>query len=124
MSRPLVLVVEDDPSVRMTLAFVLEDEGFGVLEAADGEAALQLVTSELPDVILLDHVMPKMAGGEVYSVLRRNPETRDIPVFVLSGMTPRDDDDWVGAYFIGKPFNPDDLVEQIREVLAERSRDG
>jgi CheY-like chemotaxis protein len=113
-----VLVVEDDASVRMTLSFVLEDEGFAVLEAEDGEEALRLATSERPNVILLDNVMPKMGGPQVLAALRADEVTRDIPVFILSGMTPRADNEWAGAHFIGKPFSPDALVDEIRSVLA------
>jgi CheY-like chemotaxis protein len=118
LDRPVVLVVEDDASVRMTLSFVLEDEGFAVLEAEDGEEALRLATSERPNVILLDNVMPKMGGPQVLAALRADEVTRDIPVFILSGMTPRADNEWAGAHFIGKPFSPDALVDEIRSVLA------
>lgn len=119
MNRPVVLIVEDDASVRMTLSFVLEDEGFAVLEAEDGEEALRLATSERPNVILLDSVMPKLGGPQVLAALKENKTTSDIPVFILSGMTPRADTDWAGAHFIGKPFSPDELVQKIRNVLSE-----
>ncbi|MGH2787532.1 MAG: response regulator transcription factor [Actinomycetota bacterium] len=117
--RPVVLVVEDDASVRMTLSYVLEDEGFAVLEAVDGEEAMRLATTEHPSVILLDSVMPKMGGPEVLAALKEDEATSDIPVFILSGMTPKEDTEWAGAHFIGKPFSPDDLVERIRSVLAD-----
>jgi DNA-binding response OmpR family regulator len=119
VNRPVVLVVEDDASVRMTLSFVLEDEGFAVLEAEDGEEALRLATSERPNVILLDSVMPKLGGPQVLAALKENEATSEIPVFILSGMTPRADTEWAGAHFIGKPFSPDELVTKIRGVLSE-----
>ena len=119
MNRPVVLVVEDDASVRMTLSFVLEDEGFAVLEAEDGEEALRLATSERPNVILLDSVMPKLGGPQVLAALKENEVTSEIPVFILSGMTPRADTEWAGAHFIGKPFSPDELITKIRGVLSE-----
>jgi two-component system, OmpR family, phosphate regulon response regulator PhoB len=119
VNRPVVLVVEDDASVRMTLSFVLEDEGFAVLEAEDGEEALRLATSERPNVILLDSVMPKLGGPQVLAALKENEVTSEIPVFILSGMTPREDTEWAGAHFIGKPFSPDELVTKIRGVLSE-----
>lgn len=118
--RPVVLVAEDDPSVRMTLEFVLEDEGFGVLVAADGEEALRLSTTHHPDAILLDQVMPKMDGRRVHAALRADEATRSIPVFVLSGMARMEEDDWPDAYFIGKPFSPEDLVEKIRARLERK----
>jgi DNA-binding response OmpR family regulator len=118
----LVLIAEDDPSVLMTLEWILGDEGFGVVTARDGREAMQLATARRPDVILLDQVMPKMTGKEVLSALRKDDATRDIPVFVLTGMTPDDQDDWVGAHFIAKPFSPDDLVKRIRRVLESGAR--
>jgi DNA-binding response OmpR family regulator len=117
MDKPRVLVAEDDASVRMTLEFVLEDEGFDVLIAEDGERALEVARSEHPDVILLDQIMPKMDGKQVFMALRDDAATSAIPVLVLSGMV-RERDDWPGAYFVGKPFSPEELVKRIREVLG------
>lgn len=117
MTAPLVLVAEDDPGVRMSLELALDVEGFEVVTASDGERALALATSKLPDVILLDHFMPKLAGKDVLAALRSQPETRHIPVLVLSGMDPSSSSEWEGAHFIGKPFAPDDLVAKIRQVM-------
>jgi DNA-binding response OmpR family regulator len=104
--------------VRMTLEFVLEDEGFSVVLAEDGEQALALALSETPDVILLDQIMPKLDGKQVLTALRESASTRDIPVLVLTGMARGAPEDWPGAHFVGKPFSPDELVERIRKVLA------
>jgi CheY-like chemotaxis protein len=120
MDKPIVLVAEDDASVRMTIEFVLQDEGFEVVLAADGEQALRLAKKMLPHVILLDQVMPKLDGHGVLSALRDDEATRGIPVFVLTGMS-RSQGDWPGAHFVGKPFSPDDLVERIRETIATTS---
>lgn len=113
-----VLVAEDDPSVRMTIEFVLKDEGFDVLLAEDGEQALSLALEAKPDVILLDQIMPKLDGKEVLAALRRDDSTKDIPVLVLTGMARGEPSEWPGATFVGKPFSPDALVQRIREVLA------
>jgi CheY-like chemotaxis protein len=117
--RPLVLVAEDDPSVRMTLEFVLEDEGFDVLVAEDGEAALRVAEDRIPDVILLDQMMPKMDGKQVLLALKQDEATSSIPVLVLSGMARGDEEEWPGAQFVGKPFSPEDLIERIRHVIRE-----
>ena len=114
----LVLVAEDDQSVRMTIEFVLKDEGFEVLLAEDGEQALSMALEANPDVILLDQIMPKMDGKEVLTALRAEESTRDIPVLVLTGMARGEPSEWPGATFVGKPFSPDALVARIREVLA------
>ena len=127
--QPVILVAEDDESVRMTLEFVLEDEGFEVLLAADGEEALGIALDRLPDAILLDQLMPKLNGRQVLDVLQVRDETRSIPVFILSGMDPtlrmpgaEGDiaDQWRGAQFVGKPFDPDELVASIRRALVGR----
>lgn len=120
MDKPVVLVAEDDASVRMTIEFVLRDEGFDVVLASDGEQALKLARAMAPDVILLDQMMPKLDGHQVLSALRDDEATRDVPVFVLSGMS-RSRGDWPGAHFVGKPFSPDDLVDRIRKALAAAS---
>ena len=117
MSDHLILVAEDDPSVRLTLEFVLKDEGFDVLCASDGEQALAHALEVKPSVILLDQIMPKMDGKEVLAALREQEATKDIPVFVLSGMGRGKANEWPGAEFIGKPFSPEELVNRIRKAL-------
>lgn len=118
MAQPVVLVAEDDASVRMTIEFVLKDEGFDVLLAEDGEEAVRMAQDSLPDVILLDQIMPKMDGKEVLTALRSHEPTAEIPVLVLSGMARGEERDWPGAQFIGKPFSPEFLVDRIRGALG------
>ena len=116
-SQPVVLVAEDDPSIRLALEFVLKYEGFDVVFAEDGVKALELAKNDLPDIILLDHVMPKMDGKEVFAALKDHEPTRTIPVLVLTGMSRSETNEWAGADFIGKPFSPDELVERIRVAI-------
>lgn len=118
MRRPLVLVAEDDFNVRLTLEIVLEDEGFEILMAADGEEALRAARESHPDVILLDQIMPKLDGKQVLHALRQDDATRDIPVLVLSGMERGLASEWPGAEFVGKPFSPEELVKRIRGILS------
>ena len=96
---------------------MLKLEGFDVVFAEDGEKALEMARNGRPDVILLDHVMPKMDGKEVFARLKDHESTSDIPVLVLTGMTRVHSTDWQGADFITKPFNPDDLVARIRGAI-------
>lgn len=114
-----MLVAEDDPSVRLAIEFVLKYEGFDILFAQDGEQALRVALESVPDVILLDQLMPKMDGLEVFGELKSNESTSTIPVLVLSGVVEEQQDGWDGAEFVGKPFSPEDLVERIRAVVKE-----
>ncbi|MGH2699379.1 MAG: response regulator [Actinomycetota bacterium] len=121
--KPLVLIAEDDAGVRMTLEFVLGDEGFEVISAEDGEQALNLAVERSPDAILLDGMMPKLTGKQVLAALRALEATAATPVFVLTGMDPSFESaggaatEWPGAHFVGKPFDPDTLVAGIRRAL-------
>ena len=101
----------------MTIEVVLEEEDFDLLFASDGEEALEIARSKLPGLILLDRNMPVMDGKEVFDALRREDATCGIPVMVLSGMSPGSAHDWPGAEFIGKPFDPDDLIERVHAAL-------
>ena len=116
-ARPKVLVAEDDPSVRLTIELVLEDEGFEVVLAEDGERALDIAFTKSLDAILLDVMMPKLDGEQVFARLREDERTAAIPVFVLSGLARDAGEHWAGAYFVGKPFDPDALVRSIRKTL-------
>jgi DNA-binding response OmpR family regulator len=117
-AKPVVLVAEDDPSVRMAIEYVLEGEGFEVLVAEDGERALAMARTKSPDAILLDQMMPKLDGKQVLLKLKESETTAEIPVLVLTGMSRGAPGEWPGAHFVGKPFAPDDLVECIRGVLG------
>jgi DNA-binding response OmpR family regulator len=114
-----ILIAEDDPSVRFTLEFLLQDEGYEVLLAEDGEQAFDLAKAHLPDMILLDHIMPKMDGREVAVALREDPATTSIPILMLSGMGPDRDTAVEGVDYIGKPFSPDELAARLKKALGD-----
>lgn len=82
--QPRVLLVEDEPAQRTVLAYNLEAEGFAVTQADNGEDAMVLVDEEEPDIIILDWMMPKVSGIEVCRRLKMRPETRSIPIIMLS----------------------------------------
>lgn len=113
-----ILLADDDAELRSLLREFLEGEGFAVLEAADGAAALQQARKERPDVMVLDIMMPAMSGTEVLKQLRRESE---LPVIML---TARGDDlDRILGLELGaddylpKPCNPRELVARIRAIL-------
>ena len=82
--QPRVLVVEDEPAQLEILAYNLESDGFLVSRARDGEEALLLIREDVPDVIVIDWMMPHLSGIEVCRRLKSNSETRSIPVIILS----------------------------------------
>jgi len=83
-NRTRIVVVEDDCWIRCVLHDVLADEGFAVLEAADGRTALRLIAASQPDLVVLDLAMPDFSGVDVLRSLRGDERTRDLPVVVLS----------------------------------------
>jgi len=116
-----VLVVEDDPVIVELVQAQLENAGFSVESAQDGQEGMQKTFDSLPDVIVLDLSMPRVDGFEMLRQLRASRIFRDIPVLVLSARSSRQD--VVAAISLGakdymvKPFNGRDLVGRIRELL-------
>ena len=121
MSRPLVLVVEDEAALATMLRYNLEKQGFRVDEAGDGQEALTRISEAPPDLVLLDWMLPMMSGIEVCRQIRRRPETRDLPVIMVTART--DDQDAVRGLntgaddYITKPFNMEALLARMRALL-------
>src|SRR5215472_16698503 len=84
---PRVLVADDDPVVRSIVAMNLQDEGYQVIEAADGDEAVWLARRAIPDLMVLDVMMPGLDGLDVLSILRDHPNTADIPVVLVTART-------------------------------------
>ena len=84
MDKKKVLIVEDDAVLVNALTLALEDEGYDILVATDGEEAERVVLKEVPDLILLDLLLPIKSGFEVLKVVRGNPDTKDISVVILT----------------------------------------
>jgi DNA-binding response OmpR family regulator len=115
-----VLLVEDDAWIRTFLHDVLADDGYDVVDAADGRTGLRLVTEKEPDVVLLDLAMPEVTGVDVLHEIRRVPATRDLPVLVLSAfprvLSPTDTQSV--SCVLSKPVNVDELLAQVRHALC------
>ncbi len=116
-----VLVVDDDDDVRGVIVTALEDAGYACIQARNGREGVQLARSELPDLVILDIVMPELSGDEAQRVLRHDPRTRYIPVIFVTGQGKSRDkaarllggaDDYVS-----KPFAIDELVARVSAVL-------
>lgn len=119
--QPNVLIVEDEPSLVELLSYNLEKAGFQIHIARDGEEALLAVEERKPDLILLDWMLPYVSGIEICRRIRRNPETRNVPIIILTARGEENDrirgleagaDDYVV-----KPFSPSELVARVRAVL-------
>ena len=120
-----VLVVDDDPAMCKLLRMMLEPEGFEVLEALSGVRALTVTRRELPDVVLLDIMMPDMDGFDVCRELKLDFLTKDIPIIFVtakSGHEHLDRGMSLGAQgYITKPFRPEALIEKLCEVTGKSS---
>ena len=119
--RPVVLLAEDEPAQREVLAYNLDAEGFRVVPADNGEDAMLLVEEEGPDIIILDWMMPKLSGIEVCRRLKMRPETRGIPIIMLSARAEEVDrirglETGADDYVI-KPYSVLELMARARAQL-------
>ncbi|HEX2905912.1 MAG TPA: response regulator [Phototrophicaceae bacterium] len=119
--RSTFLIVDDDPAFVLIVEMVLKRAGYAVLSASNGEEALEMVQIHWPDVILMDDLLPLLAGSEVCYRLKQNPDTAQIPVILVSaGDRVRDADLMraIGAdYVLAKPFKLEDLVKISANLL-------
>ena len=125
MQAPTVLVVEDEPAQREVLTYNLEAEGFRVSQADDGEEALLLVAEETPDLIVLDWMLPSVSGIEVCRRLKSRPETKGVPIIMLSARSEEVDlvrglETGADDYMV-KPYSVVELMARVRTQLR-RSR--
>ena len=122
----LILIADDDPMMGELLRFKLEEGGYDVLIATDGESALRLAREAAPDAIVLDSMMPVLTGPEVLRALKADPRTRSIRVLVLTAR--KGQDDIVQALrggagdYLTKPFLPDELTARIAALLSRKER--
>ena len=119
--KPYVLVVEDEESLATLLHYNLDKEGFRVAVATDGEEALLMIDEGPPDLVVLDWMLPKVSGVEVCRRLRARPETRNLPIIILTARGEESDRirglDTGADDYIVKPFSMSELAARIRAVL-------
>jgi DNA-binding response OmpR family regulator len=116
-----VLVADDEPSILLSIQFVLQKAGFTVRTVRDGNEALQAVEEAVPDLIILDAMMPGRSGYDVCQLVRAQPNSREVPIIMLTAKG-RDIDRQKGLAlgatdYVTKPFSTRDLVETVRKHL-------
>lgn len=126
-----VLVVDDDPDVRLFSVTVLEENGYTPLEAEDGESGLKMIKTEKPDLVILDVLMPRQSGVRLYRELKTAKALKDVKVIILSGIAKKTFlrsqkalTEFGGAeipepeIYLEKPVEPDELAGVIKKVLG------
>jgi DNA-binding response OmpR family regulator len=117
-----ILIVDDEPNIVISLEYLMKKEGFQIAVATDGEAALKQASSFLPDLILLDVMMPKKSGFEVCQALRADPAQAAVKIIMLTAKG-RETEVAKGLAlgadaYVTKPFSTKELVVQIKSLLA------
>ncbi len=119
----LVLVVDDEPGIRRSLRYLLEKEGYQVIEAASGREALELCKQRRPDLITMDVLMPDLSGFNVLEELKNRPSTAEIPVVMVSIVEDRDRGEALGASaYLTKPLDFPELSRTVRSLLSRDPR--
>jgi CheY-like chemotaxis protein len=126
-----ILVIDDEPDVVVYLETLLQDNGYLTVAAYDGEEALNLVRAKKPDLVTLDISMPRKSGLRFYREVREDPELKDLPIMVVTGVTgyggrPDDFERFLRTRkqipppegFVAKPIEQEAFLQMIRELLA------
>jgi CheY-like chemotaxis protein len=115
----LILVVDDEPDVRMFLSKVLERSGYRVVTAEDGRKALAVAEQEKPDLIVLDLQMPEQTGTDFYRHLLKQDSLNEIPIIVVSGIAGRHLAVSKPFAVFDKPIDPDEFVATVERAVGE-----
>jgi two-component system alkaline phosphatase synthesis response regulator PhoP len=125
MTKVKVLVVDDEIHIIHVVAIKLRNNGFEVFTAENGQDAYELACQEKPDIVVTDFQMPVMTGVQFVKKLRKNEETRDIPVVMLTarGFAIDEDkkEDLRITQFLSKPFSPKELLKSIEDVMLQKT---
>ena len=123
-TKKKVLIVDDEPNVRRLLHSILNKK-FVVFEAEDGQQAIDMTNAQQPDVILMDMMMPKMDGLTACLMMKKNPDTKKIPVIMVTAigfeLNIKLSQQMGASGYVTKPFSPQDLLAKIAEVLQPAS---
>lgn len=125
LAKKRIVYIEDDPEMIDLVELILNRHGFDVQGANGGRQGLDFVHQQLPDLILLDLMMPDLDGWDVYQQLKSEDETKDVPVIVITAKT-QTIDKVLGLHiakvddYISKPFRPQELLDSIEKVFASK----
>ena len=116
-----ILIVDDEPAILMSLDFLMKKEGYNVFIARDGEEAIEIIKKELPELIILDIMMPNVDGYEVCNYVKNTEELEHIKVVFLTAKTRKSDIEKgyeIGADdYVVKPFSTKELVKRVKQLL-------
>ncbi len=120
-----IMLVEDDKFLRELLVRKLESAGFKISTAVDGQEAFRKTKDEMPDIVLLDLVLPGIEGFDILEQIRKDEKTKDIPVIILSNLGQKEEVDkgmQLGAsdYLIKAHFTPDQIIKKVRDILGSK----
>lgn len=119
-----VLIVDDEPNIVLSLEFILRQAGFDVRLASNGDEALEAIREELPQVILLDVMMPRRNGYDVCRTIRQNPDWQGIHIIMLTAKgrdIEREKGMAMGAdEYVTKPFSPREVLERVKRFFADQ----
>jgi two-component system phosphate regulon response regulator PhoB len=128
MSGKSILIIEDEAAIREMVSFTLRKAGFSLVEASDASEAEAIMAERLPDLILLDWMLPGMSGIELARRLKRDEYSHHVPIIMLTARS--EEDDRVGGLeagaddYVTKPFSPRELVARIKAVLRRSQPEG
>ena len=122
--QPVILIADDDPDILALVSFRLQRAGYEILQARNGEEAVQMALDRRPDLAILDVMMPRMDGYEATRRLRQHEETRRMPVILLTARVQEEDIargfDAGADDYVKKPFSPQELGSRVQAVLGRR----
>ena len=126
MSNQKILVIDDSKVIRMRVKDMLPTGNFEVIEAKDGLEGFNLIRTENPNLIMLDFLLPKMSGWEVFQEIQKNQRLRSIPLVLMSGrkeeVTDKLSEPFEYFSFVEKPFDREQLVDAIREAMVKSKK--
>jgi len=124
MSKGNILIVEDEPQTAKLIKFILEKDDYSTISAKDGEEGLRMVKKRKPDLIVLDLMLPKMDGYQLCETLKTDPDTKQIPVLVLTALDTGPDFEKAlekkADWYITKPFDPQHLLKRVAYLIGKR----